>query len=393
MQENASTYRYSIFYFVSSIILFVFPSFRTIFKYIRFAPCISMIIYSFITIGIYFSIFFLLSYFKSFKLFKIAIISPFPTIALLLAIALVIIFIYPIADALKYQRRGSDQDDAVIITTQALLRGEAPYSMRTYFGNRPSPGPGELILYVPFVATGTYQAGTLVVLIILALVLRAACSNWIASNIFLALLSSSLSFWELIAAGSDLYFIGSIIMLAGLIVCHDLLGRLSGDILSGILCALISTSRVVFIFIPLVFGFELWKDPKYRGLIFASATLLLGIALHIIFYTVFPGEYTPLHIVRKAMRFSSYGMVVASLILLAFVGIVLYRYAQTLELNVLLIATLGTPLLCTSIAQLSTRHFNFANWEGASYLAPVALICASASGIFLSGRFNVKEIK
>ena len=44
------------------------------------------------------------------------------------AVVLVSLLLYPIADALKEQMRGSDTDDGVILGVRALFNGENPYT-------------------------------------------------------------------------------------------------------------------------------------------------------------------------------------------------------------------------------------------------------------------------
>ena len=66
--------------------------------------------------------------------------------------------LYPYADNLKEIDAGSDQDDAIMLCGQAIMRGEFPYSEFTYLGNPPSPAPGMLLIFLLSIATGWYPS-------------------------------------------------------------------------------------------------------------------------------------------------------------------------------------------------------------------------------------------
>ncbi|MFL6375273.1 MAG: hypothetical protein ACJ73D_11450 [Pyrinomonadaceae bacterium] len=69
---------------------------------------------------------------------------------LFLALVIVCLLIYPLADAGRLGDRGSDADDALIIGAQALLHGAYPFYPTTYYGNQIAPMPGSIILAIPF---------------------------------------------------------------------------------------------------------------------------------------------------------------------------------------------------------------------------------------------------
>ncbi len=137
------------------------------------------------------------------KWFAEAMQKPWPAVLLVAAFTLVTLFVYPYADALKLQGAGSDADDALILSAQALIRLENPYSLSTYLGNPPAPGPGWAFLAIPFSFPGTYWLFFPSTLALALWRLRLAGSDWTTVNRFTILMASSLCVWELAAIGSD----------------------------------------------------------------------------------------------------------------------------------------------------------------------------------------------
>jgi hypothetical protein len=84
----------------------------------------------------------------------------------ILALTVIVLYGYPIADSLKLHGKGSDQDDCVILGVENLLKAQNPYSSRTYHNNPCSTGMGVLIAYIPFVYIGFYELGSVIFMII-----------------------------------------------------------------------------------------------------------------------------------------------------------------------------------------------------------------------------------
>jgi hypothetical protein len=135
--------------------------------------------------------------------------GPRVVVLVLTAVIAVSLLLYPIADALKEQMRGSDRDDAIIVGVYALFSGENPYGKTTYFGNPLSPGPGLLLLYAPFVSLKLYALGAGSALGACAYLLKRLYGSWVVASLFVVLVASSLLFWQELAVGSDLIFVGS----------------------------------------------------------------------------------------------------------------------------------------------------------------------------------------
>ena len=72
------------------------------------------------------------------------------------AIAAANFVIYPRVDSLKNQGRGSDEDDAVVVTAERLVTGKRPVYVPTYLGNPPFSGPGWALLVSPLAVGGAY---------------------------------------------------------------------------------------------------------------------------------------------------------------------------------------------------------------------------------------------
>ena len=120
--------------------------------------------------------------------------------------------LYPYADGLKELMMGSDQDDAIMLCGQALMRGEFPYSELTYLGNPPSPAPGMLLIFLLSIATGWYPLTTLIFLSLTIWIISQTDGIQTAAR-FVAYLSLSLVFWYQLAVGLDLIVMGLLVLL------------------------------------------------------------------------------------------------------------------------------------------------------------------------------------
>jgi hypothetical protein len=364
-------------------LVLAFPSWRTIYRYSASFKFAAALLYSLA----FCALFAVVLIFKD-KIAGMPILgSPLVSIVPLILIFLVAAFIYPKADSLKYVMRGSDQDDAVIVCTQALLNGNSPYSVRTYYGNPPSPGPGELLLYLPFVHLGLYPFGTLIILFLAALLLRRSCSSWLAPNMFLLALSSSLAFWELVGVGSDLHFVGAIMLISALLVSNERSKGWFVFCIGSVLCGFAATARIVFLFVPLVFGFVLLRRSKAKALAFFLISLFTALSLHVFFNWITPGIYTPMHLLETAVEIFDDRIIMGLSILacLCVAWIVFHDFTKrNIELTGALAVTLGAPLFLTALTGLITRrHGDLASWEGANVLAPAAVLAGAAFAVHI----------
>jgi len=301
-------------------------------------------------------------------------------IAVIVLITLINFFVYPIADNLKYQGRGSDQDDALIVTAGNLVLGKNPYEAHTYFHSNPiSPGPGWIILCLPFALKGLYFLLTPFYIMLLSLLLRKITGSYFSGNVFLILCMSSLAFWETMVAGSDMFAIGALFTLS---VCAVFYSIDKGGILlflSILLLAFAATSRIVFIYIIPVTGILLWKRSAFKHLIYLLAALAIAVLLHFIFYLWNPASYTPLHLLAKGGRLLASGLKFYAAILTLAVLIFTYLKVKSSISSWLFFfcLSLAVPLFFISIGDLiNMRNFNLSQWEGANYLLVVMPIYA-----------------
>mgnify|MGYP004181519497 FL=1 len=218
------------------------PSLRSIFKYSGN--------YLFIILFIFFlfSISSLIIFIKKRGFFIFLSKSNWPWLTMMVVITIIVYYIYPIADGLKSNNGGSDQDDGLIQGAIAILEGISPYSVTSYLGNPISAGPGWIILLLPLSAFNLYWVITPLSLLILIY------SNYISgrsiyyTNILICLLCSSLAFWEILVVGSDFIAFSALLVALG-----NLIVRFKDNIFILMLIAFVvgmfSTARIFFIVI------------------------------------------------------------------------------------------------------------------------------------------------
>jgi hypothetical protein len=207
---------------------------------------------------------------------------------------------YPVADGLKRVGRGSDQDDALILTGERLLAGQRPYAAVTYLDHRPSPGPGWVLLALPFTVTGLYFLLTPAFVWIAAAAVRAAHGVGPA-NVFLLLLASSPGFWETMIVGSDMFAIGALFVVTA-VLAHSCRSPRTAPWVAA-LAGLASTSRLPFAsIVPLLAAF-LWKREHSEGVRFFLIAGGAAAFLHAGFLAWDPAHYWPAHLFAKAQAF------------------------------------------------------------------------------------------
>jgi hypothetical protein len=289
-----------------------------------------------------------------------------PTAIIAISMTVASFVIYPYAEALKLQGRGSDADDALIIAGQALWRFENPYIQETYLGNPIAPGVGWVLLASPFSLTGFYSAFLPATLGIAIWSLRASRHSWARINQLILLLASSLCVWELIAEGND-YLPFALLTLSAFLGLKSTTATRGKIILLTALIGALATFRLPFLLLPALLGFCLLSSFPRRAMIVASFATVLAVLLHGAFMIITPAGYSPFHLLRAKAgnAFSTAGFFVAILlcVILALVMIVTWRRWPPLTH---LGAGLAVPWTIVSLAD-SGLPGSVADWGGAGY--------------------------
>jgi hypothetical protein len=215
---------------------------------------------------------------------RIILSSGWTMICLIIVTLSVNYFLYPIADALKYQMRGSDMEDALIMAGNRLWDLVSPYAEKTYLGNLISTGPGLVLLLLPCLTFGRYFLITPLILAAVAYTLYRISDSFYQANLFLVLCLSSPAFWEFMVVGGDLVIIGGLLVLC-LIWLHAKVEKNSLCLICGILfLALVADTRIVFIYLVPLLSLFLWKRRPLLGYTVFLGTLFSALLIHGVFY-------------------------------------------------------------------------------------------------------------
>lgn len=358
-----------------SLTFFLFlPSLRVFFKYMPDYAILLSIAYFIFLIVLFYQIIFIKN-----KLISILIDNKFFIYILLLFIYIIIWNLYPIADGLKEQMRGSDQDDCVIMGINHLLNFENPYSSQSYYNNPCSPGMGMLIAYLPFVYLDIYILGAPIVITALVYTVSKLNNNLYIASSFLIILLSSILIIELMVVGSDLIFIGVGLVFLSLFLTKAIeLKNIRLIILVALIAGIIGSTRVNFlilIFLSSAYIYLYWKKGMWIFLLFSLAIALIP-SLFIYFSN--PDLFSPLHLIGKGSKLL---FPVLKYLVIFFNGI-LFIYSlylvkkSTKNINMGFFITLVPTLLSLSIADLFMRSGQISSWEGANYLIPLVPLTA-----------------
>jgi hypothetical protein len=314
--------------------------------------------------------------------------SIFPFLGIITVIFFVNLFLYPIADGQKNKGKGhgSDQDDALIETGKYLIAGKNPYHAQLYTGNHISPGPGIIILALPFTQGNRYFLFTPCVLLLTGLVLAGITRSFFYSSAFLLLLSSNCAFWETMIVGSDMIAIGLLFAMVTIALFywkerrtnkslfekkkpfHSILFLATPAII--LFAAMAATSRIIFIGLVPLWGFFLFKINKRDALMFSCWTTLCVLFLHGIFFGMDPAAFTPFHVIRKGNGLMGLTLSTVGALVTLLTGIfILFRTRPTLQSWIFsLTLACAAPLTFVSIGDFFWQGSHLYKWEGVNYL-------------------------
>ncbi len=308
-----------------------------------------------------------------------------------ICIILFVVFMYPIADGLKSQMRGSDQDDCVIISVKQLLQMSHPYTQRSYYGAPCSSGLGMLLIYLPFVALNIYEMGAIFFGFFATLTIRNYLNNTYELATFITLFFSSIFVIELLTVGSDLFIIGFGLVILGYNLVRGVNNKNKFSIFwLAILTGLLASTRINFIIIVPIVSILIFIHWPKGGLIFAFISTCIAVIPSLFVYLINPLDFTPLHLTGKADFLLKNGLKeigIFTSIFTLFFGI--YLVKKNVEyIPIALYLSLLPHLLAVSIGDIiNFREGNFAEWEGANYLLPILPL----SVVFLIKRLYYSE--
>lgn len=283
------------------------------------------------------------------------------------------LFIYPQADALKYQGRGSPQDDALIVGGERLVEGLNPFEGETFKKEWVSAGPAWIVLALPFTLTGMFALFTPFWVALTAFIIERLHTRR-AALLFLILCFSSPVVWELSVTGSDMVAMGCAFLLLVLWSFHAWTnGSTFAKFASALFAAGVTTSRIVFGYLHLlVAGFLLRRNFK-TAVAYGIATLGLFVLIQLPFYLWNPERYFPLTRFFMAKGMLSPTLEILSLITTA--AALLYIALKT-ELSERgwvkgALLSLLVTMFWSTLGDLNMMGFKLSVWEGANYFGPL----------------------
>lgn len=375
--------------FVVLVLFIILPSARVFFKYLGSAAELALCVYAVIIMLLCYTVVFST---KS----RVSRILSLRGVIVLVGLAALIAcwYIYPIADGLKEQMRGSDQDNCVILGVTHLLNMEHPYQSRSYFGNPCSTGMGILIAYMPFVYLGIYGLSSICFLFLVTYALYKGQGNDIQrAGGYLAILLSSVFFVELVAIGSDLLFIGlSLALLAVLLPRFIANYNMLHWVFLGVLTGIVASARVNFLVVIAMLAGYVFLYHRRTAFVFFGVAMLVGIVPSLLVYMSNPDLFTPLHLVAKGDQLMGFELKVFAM-MLTVAGYVwsLYLVNKSAEFIACgLFASLCPSLLILSLSDLfNARLGDVATWEGANYLMPLLPL----AGLMLLRLYPVERVR
>jgi len=297
-----------------------------------------------------------------------------------------VVTVFPIADSRSEIGKGSDADDAVIISAKALWEGKYPYSERTYLKGPISIGPGWLILISPFGQSKSifaFMVPTFFLLVVLGI--RKITGGWASSGTLVLLLAISPAFWEASATGHDLPAAGLALAFVVLVWSSRSERSKKNRILTGIISIALVTARLPFaIGIPfLVFAPAFAKTRRFRQPELFITLVIVG-ALNLVFYAWGQDVYPPTHTFSSVYRqIGEFGVYIA--VVGYFLAFLVISLAPPMTKNGFLrfsAISVMIWVLLHGIGKLITTDFDLSAWDVTSTFAlavPILILAAGSS--------------
>jgi hypothetical protein len=312
---------------------------------------------------------------------------------LVLLLAVVNFFAYPIADSLKEQGRGSNQDDALIEAVHGLLQGENPFETVSYDNQHPSAGPGWVLMSVPIVAANCYFLLTPLYLLIAALAIQKITGRREPAALFILFLCSSPAFWELMIVGSDFIAIGSLFVLIAALLFHA--EKLRSRIWSAILLGFTVTARAVFFYLAPLFAIFEWKRNRSRAALLFLLSCVIAFSVHLSFYLWNPEDYSPLKRVFMGVTMQQGEVITILSLIISSVAVLWSIITLKNEIESWMLRLwlcIAVPMFFAAIGDLRSVGWNPAAWEGANYFAlSMPLFACWLSYIFSLNNFGIHD--
>jgi hypothetical protein len=314
---------------------------------------------------------------------------PGVVVGALCVMAAVNVVVYPRADALKFQGRGSDEDNALIDLGNRLVRGQRPLYVATYLGNAPSPGPGWAALVAPLAVTGTYALLTPVALGILVWIVRHAGGGATETALALLLPPASPGFWDLSVTGSDLFAIGVLFVALTAVAWSSRRPSRMTSMIILVLVLAAASSRAVFAVVAACVSMFMWRKKRSGAMLVAAVTAVV-VGLEFWYWWPDRAGVTPLYLISKIVRqLGSAGVAAAVLLTMASAAWGVAQLDEQIEtwwrgLWVLLVV----PLTAVSLGVLAALRWDVAAWQASGYVevaVPALVACVALTAVRPAG--------
>ncbi len=215
-------------------------------------------------------------------------------------LAVVFVVIFPLANSGAYGV-GSDRDDALNVTIEALLAGNYPYGVRTYLGNPPTPMPGAMVLALPFYLLGTAAWQNLFWMPVFVIWVYKRFASPSLALLALLMVWFSPAVMQDFATGGD-YVVNAIYVAiaADLAVRTETRGGRWSRLVALLFLCLTISSRPIYAVVALVVGGQLLQTVgPLRALHFLMAAAAIGLALNLPFFLYDPAQFPTAHLMGK----------------------------------------------------------------------------------------------
>lgn len=306
----------------------------------------------------------------------------------------VTVFYYPLADGLKAQLGGWDQDDCLFLGVENLFRGVNPYQDLTYLGNPCSPGFGALALYFPFIVAGIFSLAPIAWMIGNQFIISRTVQDDLRAGIFVVVISSSPMTLELLVNGSDIVVMGFGLLLSGILLDWAIQTRkVLPLVFVGAFVGLVASMRINLILLVLVTGVYAFIRLRARGFWFTVSSGLVAVTPSLLIYLSNPDIFTPLHLVGKSQTIVPFPLYVLMALFTIVFLVIGSSMVSKKNLGITEFTTLvfAPHIILLSVSALAVRGWDFFNWEAAHYLyvlTPALAFIVSGVVVYMKNRFD-----
>ena len=310
---------------------------------------------SYITLSIF--LYLLLKKNKLIQIFK----SKFFFILFLITLFICLLFLYPIAENMKINNLGIDQDNCIKEMLRNFVNFSYPYQ-KSYLGNPCSTGPFITLLYIPYLFIGDYYFVIINIVFIYLFYFLINQNLNLTGNLLFYITFINLVNLELLSAGTDFFVIGVLYAVYIYVLSLNQNNKIIYIVIF-LSTILFYGSRIMFLIAFPIILFITYKKNSYTNNLIHIISYTFVLLIYFILWHYGGEDFHPSHLIFKTFYFLNN----LSYKFLFFLPFLIFLPITLKNHYILLPFIMIIPMFIFSILGVFDPTFQLSTWETLNY--------------------------